>query len=207
MKTHPKVDFKKHYKHLYKPSSKAFSVVEVPPLQYLMVDGKGAPYSEPYVHAIGALYPMAYTLKFFSKVELGRDYTVPPLEALWWAEDMDAFVRRDKDAWEWTAMILLPEWLTASHVADARAIVRKKKNPEALDRVRLESYDEGLSVQLLHIGSYEDETEPLRVLHEEYLPQNKLTETGKHHEIYLSDPRKVAPEKLKTVLRQPVRRV
>jgi len=205
--TTPKVDFKKRYKTLFKPSSRAFELIEVPPLQYLMVDGQGSPAGPEYAAALEALYPMAYTLKFFSKLELGRDYVVPPLQALWWAEDWSVFVRRDKDAWQWTAMILQPEWLTAEHVEQARQGVARKKDPPSLDRVRLETYDEGLSVQILHLGSYDDETETLRRLHEEYLPAQGLVETGKHHEIYLSDPRKVAPEKLKTVLRQPVKRI
>ena len=204
----PKLDLKKRYKALFTPSSEAFEVIEVPPLHYLMIDGAGNPNGPAYVEALEALYPLAYTLKFFSKLELGRDYGVPPLQALWWADDMSAFVRRDKEAWKWTAMLLTPEWVTAAHVQQARETVRRKKKskaPPALDRVRLEAYDEGLSVQILHLGSYDDETETLRRLHEEFLPEQGLVETGKHHEIYLNDPRKTAPEKLKTVLRQPVR--
>ncbi|MFT4979637.1 MAG: hypothetical protein ACI8S6_005549, partial [Myxococcota bacterium] len=165
-----------------------------------MVDGAGSPDGLEYAAALAALYPVAYTLKFFSKLKLGRDYAVPPLQALWWAEDWSVFVRRDKSAWQWTTMILLPEWLTAEHVEQARETVRSKKNPASLHRVRLETCDEGLSVQILHLGSYDSETETLRQLHEEHLPAHGLTETDKHHEIYLNAPRKVAPEKLKTVL-------
>jgi len=140
-----------------------------------------------------------------SKIDLERDYVVPPLEGLWWAEDMATFTTREKSEWEWTMMIMVPEWITATIFTDAIEQVRKAKNPVALDKVRLESYHEGLSVQIMHIGSYDDEGPILAEMHSAYIPENGLVRRGKHHEIYLSDPRRVAPEKLKTVLRQPVR--
>ena len=199
-----KIDFKKTLKHLYRPKKK-FEMVDVPDMQYLVVDGDGGPVGQAYQDALAALYPVAYKLKFFSKVELEKDYVVPPLEGLWWADDMNTFITREKSAWKWTMMIMTPEWITAVNFTDAIEQVRKAKNPVALDKVRLESYHEGLSVQIMHIGSYDDETPVLAELHNHYIPENGLVETGKHHEIYLSDPRRVAPEKLKTILRQPVR--
>ncbi len=203
-----KVDFKKTYKELYAPPRK-FVLVDVPEMQFLLVDGHGDPnVAQAYQDAVEALYAVAYKIKFTSKQQLDRDYAVPPLEGLWWAEDMAAFsTARDKSQWDWTMMIMTPEWITAEIFAAAREQVRKSKNPAALDQLRLESYHEGLSVQIMHVGSYNDEGPTLLKLHAEFLPQNGLVENGKHHEIYLGDPRRVAPEKLKTILRQPVRPV
>jgi hypothetical protein len=200
-----KVDFKKSLKHLYNPK-KIFETVDVPEMQFVMVDGHGDPNTtQEYQEAVEALYAVAYKMKFISKKNLEKDYTVPPLEGLWWAEDMATFTTRQKSAWDWTMMIMTPDWITAEVFAEAMAQVRKGKNPAALDKVRLERYHEGLSVQIMHIGSYDDEGPTLAKMHNDFISENGLTENGKHHEIYLSDPRKVAPEKLKTVLRQPVR--
>ncbi|MCG6114799.1 MAG: GyrI-like domain-containing protein [Mesorhizobium sp.] len=202
-----KIDFKKTLKALYQPPAGRFSLVEVPRLTFVRVDGQGDPNVAPaYVNAVQWLYSVSYTLKFMSKKEQARDYTVPPLEGLWWADDMNSFLTRDKAAWSWTMMILQPDWITP---AMFQAAIDKagQKLGDAPASLRLEDYEEGLSVQTLHVGSYDNEGPVLRRLHEEYLPENGLTETGHHHEIYLSDPRKVAPEKLKTILRQPVRRL
>jgi hypothetical protein len=203
-----KVDFKKTLKELYGPP-KRFVLVNVPEMQFLMVDGHGDPnVAQAYQDALEALYALAYKIKFISKKQLERDYVVPPLEGLWWAEDMATFsTARDKSRWDWTMMIMTPEWITADIFAGAGEQVRKSKDPTALDQVRLERYHEGLAVQIMHIGSYDDEGPTLLKLHAEFLPQNGLVENGKHHEIYLGDPRRVAPEKLKTILRQPVREV
>lgn len=202
-----KIDFKKEWKHLYRPSAKEFVVVDMPPLQYLMIDGHGDPnVAQEYQDAIEALYAVTYKIKFASKKELGRDYVVPPLEGLWWAEDMEAFTtRQDKSAWDWTMMIMQPEWIAEEMFAVTVQQVDKAKGLPALPKLRLEAYHEGLSVQILHIGSYDDEGPTLHRMHHEFIPQNGYEMVGKHHEIYLSDMRKVAPEKLRTVLRQPVK--
>jgi hypothetical protein len=202
----PKIDFKKELGHLYRPSSREFSVVEVPPMNFLMIDGHGDPNTAPeYQSAVEALYAVAYKLKFLSKRGLDKDYVVPPLEGLWWAADMTTFTeRRDKDAWDWTMMIMQPQWISPEMVQEALSQVAKKGEQPALAQLRLESYVEGLSVQILHIGSYEDEGPTLYQMHHEFVPQHGYEMSGKHHEIYLSDPRRTAPEKLKTVLRQPV---
>jgi hypothetical protein len=202
-----KVDFKKALKHLYRPSAKGFVVVDVPPLQFLMLDGHGDPNTaQAYQDALQALYAVAYKLKFLSKRRLEKDYVVPPLEGLWWAEDMDSFtVQRDKSAWDWTMMIMQPEWITPELFEEAVRQAGEAKAPPALPKLRMETYHEGTSVQILHVGSYDDEGPVLQRLHHEFLPQNRLEPAGKHHETYLSDPRRVAPEKLKTVLRQPVK--
>ncbi len=202
-----KIDFKKTLKQLYRPSSKQFETVVVPLMQFLMLDGRGNPNTAPaWQTAVETLYAVSYKAKFISKKELGRDYVVPPLEGLWWAEDMSAFTAADKDSWLWTMMIMLPDWISAEVVAEAKQQAAKAKTLPGLPRLQLAPYDEGLSVQIMHIGSYDDEAPTLRKLHHEFLPQNNLIEAGKHHEIYLSDPRKVAPEKLKTILRQPVKK-
>jgi len=204
----PKIDFKKDLKHLYEPSPKKFEVVDVPPMKFLMIDGHGDPNTaQEYQDAIEALYAASYKLKFMSKKESGKDYVVPPLEGLWWAEDMETFTTaRDKSAWDWTMMIMQPEWITQEMVEEAVKQVGKKGLP-ALSKLRLETYHEGLSVQILHIGSYDEEGPMIARLRNEFIPENGYEEAGKHHEIYLSDPRKVTPEKLKTVLRQPVRKI
>lgn len=200
-----KVDLRAVHRELYSPPREFVRVV-VPPLRYLQIDGEGDPNTAPaYTEAVEALFPLAYAVKFASKKDLGRDYVVGPLEGLWTAEDPGTFVRREKDAWSWTLMILQPDWLTDAFVADVARATRRKKGLPALDRVRFVTYDEGDSVQVLHVGSYDDEAPTLARLHDEYLPAHGLTFNGPHHEIYLSDVRRTAPEKLRTVLRQPVR--
>ena len=201
-----KVDFKKTLKHLYQPGKQDFELVEVPEMQYLMIDGTGNPgTAAAYQEALAALYAVAYKIKFISKKELDRDYVVPPLQGLWWAEDMSAFVTGNKDDWLWTMMIMAPDWITEKVYTQALEVVANgKEPPAALEGLRLESYHEGLCAQIMHIGSYADEAPTLHRLHHEWMPANGYTFNGKHHEIYLSDPRRVAPEKLKTVLRQPV---
>lgn len=203
-----KIDFKKSMKELFAPSAKDFSIIDVPAMQFLMIDGIGSPNDDQqgeYAQALAALYPMAFKLKFLSKIELGRDYVVPPLQALWWADDMSVFLTGDKDQWQWTVMIMQPEWIAEDHVAEIRQVVAASGDLPALSKLRLETYSEGLSVQIMHVGPYSQEGPTLKRLHEDYIPQNGLVENGHHHEIYLGDPRKTAPEKLKTILRQPVR--
>lgn len=200
-----KVDLKKSLDS-YRARPGQFQILDVPMRQYVMVDGHGDPNtSSAYADAVGALYPVAYALKFASKRELDRDYVVPPLEALWWAEDMVAFTtRRDKSQWSWTTMILVPDWIAAEMVADAIGTVAATKRPAGIDGVRLESLEEGRCVQTLHVGAYDDEADVLATMHDEFIVRAGLQMTGRHHEVYLSDPRRVAPAKLRTILRQPV---
>ncbi|BDZ43132.1 hypothetical protein GCM10025865_24310 [Paraoerskovia sediminicola] len=201
-----KIDLKKELP-AFRATRGRFDVVDVPEAQYLMVDGHGDPNTSPdFAAAVGALYPVAYTLKFASRRDLGRDYVVPPMEGLWWAQDMDAFTSaRDKSRWDWTLMIMAPDWLDRGAFAAATEAVRAKSGPARLDEVRLESLREGRCVQTLHVGSFDGEAEVLARLHHEFVPANGLRMTGTHHEIYLSDPRRTAPERLRTILRQPVR--
>lgn len=200
-----KIDFKKSLDS-YRAKRGEFSIIDVPTMQYLMIDGQGDPNTSPaYAQALEALYPVAYKMKFHSKRELGRDYVVPPLEGLWWADDMAAFTRaRDKNQWRWTMMILAPEWIDDDAFEAAVTQAGAKKPPVRLDDVRLESLSEGRCVQTLHLGSFDDEGPVLAQMHHEFIPANGLQLSGTHHEIYFSDPRKTAPEKLRTLLRQPV---
>ena len=198
-----KVDYKKKLKHLYGPSSKKVVIVEVPPMNYLMVDGEGGPAAESYQQAIEALYGLSFTVQFDVKKDVGPDYTVMPLEGLWWAKDMTAFSSDRKDEWQWKMMTMQPDHVTAKHVNAATKQLREKKNPPALDKIRFESYHEGPSVQILHIGPYDDEGPTIAQMHK-FIDKNGYQLHMKHHEIYLSDPRRSKPEKLKTVLRQPV---
>lgn len=200
-----KSDIKIERKDLYAPAKGKFTIVDVPALRFLMIDGQGDPNSaQSYKAALEALYPVSYALKFASKKILDKDYVVRPLEGLWWADDMSAFRTRAKDVWRWTMMIGQPDWIDQAMVTQAIDIQRKKGASAAIDRLRLETYAEGRCVQILHVGSYDDEGPVLHRLHEEFLPENGLVMSGKHHEIYLSDARKTAPEKLRTILRQPV---
>lgn len=200
-----KADFKRSYDS-YRALSGAFRVVDVPALQYLMVDGHGDPNaSMEYADALAVLYPVAYKLKFASKRDFGRDYVVPPLEALWWAADMAAFTSaRDKSQWSWTAMIMTPDWIPTRLFGDAVAAVAAKDRRASLGKVRLETLEEGRCVQTLHIGRYDDEAGVLADMHDHFIPEAGLRMSGTHHEIYLNDARRVEPARLRTILRQPV---
>lgn len=200
-----KIDFSKALDS-YQARVGEFRVLEIPEMRYLMIDGHGDPNTSPaYTQALQALYPVAYKLKFASKRDLGRDYVVPPLEGLWWAEDMDAFtVARDKSQWDWTMMLMVPEWIDETMIHEAVDVVKAKGSVDRLDDVRIETLAEGVCVQTLHIGSFDDEADVLEKMHDEFIPGQGLSLSGKHHEIYFSDVRKVTPDKLRTLLRQPV---
>ena len=204
-----KIDFKKELKQLYNPSAKEAAIVDVPPMNYLMVDGTGDPNTaQEYQEAIEALYAIAYALKFAIKKERAIDYGVMPLEGLWWTDDMARFSMENKDIWKWTAMIMQPEYVTTELVEPALEQVAKKKKLPALSKMRFESLHEGLSAQIMHIGPFSAEGPTVEKLHS-FIKENGYEFDGlieKHHEIYLSDVRRVAPEKMKTVLRQPMKR-
>jgi len=201
-----KIDLKKELKHLYKPSAKEVVVVDVPKMNFLMIDGSGDPNTaQEYQDAIEALYAVSYALKFMVKRgETAIDYAVMPLEGLWWTDDMSQFSTENKDIWKWTAMIMQPEYVTKDLVDEALPQVKKKKNPPALSKIRFESFHEGLAAQIMHIGPYAAEAPTIEKMHD-FAKENGYELRGKHHEIYLSDPRRTAPEKMKTVIRQPVR--
>lgn len=200
-----KIDLKKELAHLYLASAKQVVQVEVPAFRYLMIDGAGDPNtSAEYAQAVEALFSVAYTTKFMVKKSAQEiDYAVMPLEGLWWADDMSAFVSNDKANWKWTMMIMQPDFVTDETIMAAiREVCAKKKLP-AIDKLRLEKFTEGLCAQILHTGPFTEEGPTIARLHE-FIDAN-TARRGKHHEIYLSDIRRAAPSKWKTIIRQPMK--
>lgn len=199
-----KLDLKKQNKDIYAPSPKKVSTLDLGPMKYLMVDGKGAPGKPNYACAAAALFAVSYTLKFITKKGASAiDYAVMPLEGLWWADDMANFTTNyDKSQWKWTMMIRQPDFIAPADIDDAIDAARKKKNPHDVTGLRFETFTEGTSSQIMHIGPFENEGPTIARLHEDIKTAGR-TLTGKHHEIYLSDIRRAAPEKWRTILRQP----
>lgn len=200
---HSKIDFKKRYKSLFAPKGVP-QIVYAPRFQFLTISGKGAPEGEAFQNAVNALYSTAYSLKFLLKKAGRIDFVVPPLEALWWSSEPRAFQQNRRDDWEWTLMIMQPEEVTETDCSGAiESLVKRGKGTPSHDLVSLESLHEGRCVQVLHVGPYGSQGPRIEALHEFAASQGLATD-GKHHEIYLSDPRRTAPERLKTVLRQPI---
>jgi hypothetical protein len=202
-----KIDLKKDLKYLYQSSTSEVELVRVPKFNYLMIDGEGDPNdSQSFREAVQVLYAVAYTLKFMIKKEKSVDYPVMALEGLWWMDDMSQFSMANKGAWKWTLMILQPAMVTKTLYSKALKQAKEKKGLTALSNVRLEPYTEGLSVQIMYVGPYAEEGPTIQKLHAN-ARERGCELRGKHHEIYLGDPRKSKPEKLKTVIRQPVQKV
>lgn len=200
-----RIDLKKDRPELYRPGARDFTEVDVPPIAYLAIDGHGDPNTSPeYLSAIQALYAGAYAVRAELKARTGAAWVVGPLEALWSADDPADFAARRKDAWDWTLLIALPDEVGDDDVARGLAAAAARKPGLPVAFVRAETIHEGRCLQILHVGSYDDEGPTLARLHHEVMPARGLTFGGRHHEIYLGDPRKVAPEKLRTILRQPV---
>ncbi|MCB8943382.1 MAG: GyrI-like domain-containing protein [Ardenticatenaceae bacterium] len=198
-----KIDYKKELKHLYNPSTKAVGMVDVPAMTFLMIDGQGNPNTaQAYADAVEALFNVAYALKFMVKKQQGIDYGVMPLEGLWWAEDMSQFSVDKKEDWLWTMMIMQPEPVTETLFTEAVVQVQKKKNPAALSQIRFEAFAEGRAAQIMHLGPFSEEGPTIEHLHAFIEERGQLS--GKHHEIYLSDIRKAAPQKWRTIIRQPM---
>lgn len=199
-----KIDLKKELKRLYQSSTKHVVEVDVPPFQFLMVDGQGNPNtSRAYAEAVEALFSVSYVAKFMMK--RGRqqlDYAVMPLEGLWWADDMSAFAANDRSQWKWTMMIMQPSFVSEEVIKSAMTEVARKKALPAVGKLRLETLAEGLCAQMLHIGPFSEEGPTIAKVHQFIADRGKLT--GKHHEIYLTDVRKAAPTKWKTIVRQPM---
>ena len=192
-----KLDLKKIDKAFYSGPREGWALIEVPHAQYLWVEGKGDPSGPDYEAAMKRLYPVAYGVKFAAK-SAGRDFAVPPQSTLWWADDPQAFVEGRRAEWRWRAMLRMPDFVTVGDVAQAATV-------KGVTGVGFDPLDEGTCFQALHIGPYTAEAPRLAQLHDEVMPRAGVTFNGHHHEIYLSDPRKTAPEKLRTILRQPVR--
>ena len=206
-------DFKKEYKEFYMPKNKP-SIVTVPPMNYLAVRGHGDPNAEggEYKEAIGLLYGIAFTIKMSKKgsrqIEGFFDYVVPPLEGFWWQEGIQGVDYAHKERFEWISVIRLPDFVTKADFDWAIEEASRKKKTD-FSKVEFLQVDEGLCVQCMHIGSYDEEPATVERMHQFMTEQGyelDINDTRRHHEIYLSDARKVAPEKLKTVIRHPIRR-
>ena len=201
-----KLDLKKELRELYCPPGKNPVIVEVPLMRYVMIDGIGAePEGEAFQNAIQALFSVSYKAKFISKNQLGSDYVVMPLEGLWWADDMNDFIAGRKERWRWTLMLLQPEFISREIIERAIKASEGKAPPASLEKLRLDELNEGMSAQIMHIGPYSEEHENIMRIHDLIQSEGGRYDgkVQKHHEIYLSDFRKTAPERLKTVLRQP----
>jgi len=200
-----KVDLKKQLEEFYNASSKEVKFVDVPAMNFLMVDGKGNPNDSPeYKAAIEGLFNVSYALKFMVKKTKSIDYGVTPLEGLWWVDDMTKFSAERKDDWKWKAMIMQPNFVNAEDVKAAIEQVKKKKNLPAITKIRFESFNEGKAAQIMHIGPYSAEGANIAKIRA-FIQSNGYSLGGKHHEIYLNNPGKTAPEKLKTIMRQPMK--
>lgn len=197
-----KIDLKKELRHLFNPSKDEVQIVDVPGFNFLMIDGAGDPgKSKEFQTDVELLYGISYTIKFDMK-KTGKDYIVMPLEGLWWADDLNSFAEGKKENWKWTVMIMQPSFIGKEEINSSMEKFALKKKMDT-SRVRIEKYTEGLSVQLMHMGTYANEGPSIRKLHN-YIEEHGYTFNGKHHEIYLSDPKKTKPDKMKTILRQGV---
>jgi len=202
-----KIDFKRKLKEFYQPNKNEVVNIEVPEMQFLMIDGIGSPGdSQEYMDALAVLYPVAFKTKFLSKSK-GKDYVVPPLEGLWWADNMADFTEGKRNKWKWTMMIMQPDWITQDMINEA-IVITKEKKPELsnlLPKLRLEKYKEGKVAQIMHIGPYSEEGATVQKVHDFIMKEGGSFNghDNKHHEIYLSDPRKANPATMKTVIRQP----
>ena len=200
-----KIDLKKTRKDLFS-ARRTPRFVDVPPLPYCMLDGRGAPSGEAFQGAIQALYSAAFTLKFALKAAGRTDFVAPPLEALWWSDDPRAFDANRRDAWCWTLMLMLPEHVDGGDLRAAlTALERKGKRVAAHDGMRLATLEEGRAVQALHVGPYDGMGPAVDGLGA-FAAASGYRQTGRHHDIYLSDPRRTVPAKLKTILRRPLTR-
>ncbi len=197
-----KLDLRKTLKSLYSPRAGEVELVTIPAMKYIMVDGSGAPESESFQQAIGVLYNLAYTMKFRSKKLLKKDYNVMALEGLWWIEGKE-FDMAKRDDWVWRLMIVQPDFVTSKMFSEAREEIKRKKNPPGLEKAYLESFEEGPCVQIMHVGPYSAEPESIAKM-DAYAKERGYRMVGKHHEIYLGDPRRAAPSKLKTIIRHPI---
>jgi len=200
-----KIDFKKDFKELYKAPANGFTYVEVPSMLCLMIDGAGDPQNNPeFQSAIETLYSVAYTIKFSGKkAGSGPEYSIPPLSGLWWCNGMEGFDPENRDMWLWTLMLAQPPQIDMQMLTSAIGQLKEKGKKGLWSEIRLESFSEGLCVQTLHIGPYSDEGPRIAAMHK-FIHDQGYALRGKHHEIYMSDPRRTSPEKLKTILRHPV---
>lgn len=198
-----KIDLRKELKLLYSPSAKEPEILEIPKFNFLMIDGEGPPEMKDFQDAVQALYNAAYTIKFSIKFDRQIDFPVMALEGLWWLKQGEPFQMGRRKDWCWTMMILQPPIVGKSILSKAIKKIQAKKEVPALEKLRFESFTEGLSVQMLHIGPYATEPETMEKMNT-FTAERHLAACGKHHEIYMSDPRRVKPEKMKTILRHAI---
>jgi len=202
-----KINHIKEFSYLYKQPKNKISIVDVPPLNFLMIDGEGDPTDNPdYSEAVSALYSTAYKLKFaIKKGPQAVDYKVMPLEGLWWADDMTSFNLENRSNWRWRMMIMQPEYITEDLFKTIIASLKEKIEYQKLEDARFETYQEGLCMQIFHLGPYgEEERETINKLHS-HIESEGYQRVGKHHEIYFNSPLRTAPENLKTIIRQPIK--
>jgi hypothetical protein len=208
-----KLDLKKQYKSLYNPTSKQVTTIQVPRFNFIMIDGTilaNTPVAEApdYLGALETLYGLSYTLKFMIKKRKQNpiNYPVMPLEGLWWTKDSHKkFTVSHKEDWFFTAMIMQPELITQKLFEEAREQLRVKKNPARITEARFESLEEGMVMQIMHLGPYSEEPVTIEKM-VTFAAEKGYRVHGRHHEIYLGDPRRTKPEKLKTVLRHPIKK-
>ncbi len=196
-------EFHNRIRELYSPPENKFTLVDVPEIRFAVIDGKGDPQGEACAYAVKWLYSLVHIVKPIVQERMGKNFVYPPLEFLHWADSEKDFIEGNKEKWRWRAMIVFVDWITQETFTDAIAEVEKKLGP-APKTLRLENLHEGKSVQIMHVGDYEEIGSICEKLYKHYLPENNLKPCGYYHEIYLNDPARVAPEKRKTVLRQPV---
>ncbi|MHA1560914.1 MAG: GyrI-like domain-containing protein [Promethearchaeota archaeon] len=206
MPTKKKLDYKKEFPDLYKPSLKEPTIIKIPKMMFFMIDGTGDPNtSDEYKEVVQLLYNISYALKMkvIKKETPSKDYVVPPLEGLWYMPKMEEWSMDEKDKWEWTMMIRIPDFVKDSQIKKAMKILKETKNPDSFSKLRYEQYDEGTCVQIMYLGPYDEEPPTIKKIHQ-FAKKNGYNLNGHHHEIYLSDPRRVEPERLKTILRHPI---
>lgn len=201
-----KIDYKKDLKHLYNPSAKEVSFVDISAMNFIRIDGEGDPNtSEQFQEAMNILFSLSYTLKFMvKKLDPSLDYGVMPPEGLWWTDDMNNFDMNRKELWKWRLMIMQPEVVTPKLYVEAVETIQKKKHLPGLGKARFDSYAEGPAAQIMHHGPFSTEGPTVAKIHE-VIHQSGHELYGLHHEIYLNDFRKASPERLKTIIRQPYR--
>jgi hypothetical protein len=199
-----KSDYRKELKHLYNPSQKEIGIVDVPVMDFLMIDGQGDPStSREYQAAVEGLFTVSYALKFMVKRgEQQVDYSVFPLEGLWWADDLSAFALNNRNQWKWTAMIAQPRWVNRDLFGEAVKDVERRKHLTLPTSMRFKTFHEGRAAQVMYIGPFAEEGRTITKIHG-FIGDMACELSGKHHEIYMSDFRKTPPEKLKTIIRQP----
>ncbi len=197
-----KLDFAKEYKQYYTAKNTP-AVVEFGKVPYLSIEGKGEPAGEAFTKAVEALYPFAYGVKNICKKQ-GQDFAVPKLEGLWWVKSNKPALKAPRSEWYWELLIRMPDFATSEIIKNAKEEVFKKKDLDLIKEIKFKTINENKCVQIMHVGPYATEPETIQKI-KNFIKQNGYTENGLHHEIYLSDPRKTVPEKMKTILRQPIK--